>query len=919
MNILWRLASRLYALTLLSFPPQHRAEYRAEMLDAFTRETTERRRRHGAWQALRFALAAGFNVVAAGMGERRRGRQSGRTTGRNFAPGALGRDLVHAVRSLAKARAFTLVCVISLGIGIGTVIAILVLLRVSTGPPPGIAEKGLVELLITPQGSLRAQVGDWAVDTWSYPDFVDVRDADTGMTIAGWTTGESVLRLPDGGGGVRLDTMYVSANYFTTVGVSVARGRGFDPAEASRPDAFARSEGGPEVIVGHGFWQNRLGADPEIIGRTIFVNGISHVVVGVAPDGVRGHLAQQRPGFDLWLPLRQHPRLAGPGRLRFDRDVDWVRVLGRLSPDTSLFEANAVVSSIMAGLAERHPASNGLKSASVEPYFGMGARQRADGILVRAAGLGAAGMVLLVVCLNISGMVLVRSATRERELAVRLAIGASRGRLMQYLLSEAVVLAMLGGALGAAVIFGAPAVLAWWFDTPVAQGLRPDAPIVATCVGLCFATSLVFGLLPAVRFSRPTLVSALKDEAAGGGRRVGRIHRLTAAVQAGIAVPFLVTGGVLLDQIRTTATADLGFEPAGLFAAPLDLDAAGRAGDDAAFRLRTVQNHLDRASGVVSVAVANGLPLDSEIRVIQVVRDGAPAPVRAHTTRVSPGYLETMGVGLLRGRGITSDDRTGSEPVVVISEPLAARLFPDGEALGERLTFALDGQAADFRWPHLALPAPAQAFTVVGVTADSATSHLGPATPQLFVPLAQHPASRLFVIARSSAATAAMASAFENAVTDLYPDPDVIRSGLVTGDGLVRRSMRELAVGSTLAGIVGAVALTLAALGVFGVVGFMVATRTREIGIRIALGATRSRVLGTVLGDALKLALPGVAAGLVVAIAIVREISWYSLGSVEPLLYAAAAATALFVALIAGLPAARRAAAVEPIVAMRSE
>ena len=265
-------------------------------------------------------------------------------------------------------------------------------------------------------------------------------------------------------------------------------------------------------------------------------------------------------------------------------------------------------------------------------------------------------------------------------------------------------------------------------------------------------------------------MTALKDEA-GGGRRVGRLHRWTAAVQAGLAVPFIVVGGLQLDQFRATANADLGFDPAGLFAMPLDIAAAKRADSDAGFVLRTVQSHVARAGGVLSVSIANGLPLDSQSRETRVVRAGAPAAVRVHTTRVSPGYLDTMGIPLLRGRGITSDDQAGTEPVVVITQALATRVFPNEEPVGARLTFALDGSHApvDPRWPHRSVPSAQQTFTVVGVTADLVDAYLGPPEPQLFVPLAQHPTPQVYVIARSSAGPQAMSSAFESAVGGLYP------------------------------------------------------------------------------------------------------------------------------------------------------
>jgi hypothetical protein len=236
-------------------------------------------------------------------------------------------------------------------------------------------------------------------------------------------------------------------------------------------------------------------------------------------------------------------------------------------------------------------------------------------------------------------------------------------------------------------------------------------------------TSLVFGLAPAIRFSQPVILSALKDGARGGGRRYGRFHRLTAAVQAGIAVPFLVIGGVKLDQARVSASADLGFTPAGLFAAPLNLAAA----EDKPLLLLTAQNNLAAASGVASVTLADGLPLDFVNRATRVSREGDGALAPARTTRVGPGYLETMGIGLLRGRGIAPGDRAGGELVVVISEPLATRLFSMRDPLGERLRCALEGNEQ-------------RLFTVVGVTADVVGSQMGNPRQQMFVPLARHPA-----------------------------------------------------------------------------------------------------------------------------------------------------------------------------------
>lgn len=835
------------------------------------------------------------------------------------------RDLSHAVRALAKARAFTLVCVASLGVGMGTVIAILMIVRAIVGTPPLINPDGLVELLVRPHGPLRAQT-DGDRDSWTYPDFVDLAEADTGMTLTAWTFGETILRTGESDEPLRMASMYVSPNYFTTVGVGLARGGGFEAAREAAPAA-------PVVVLDHDLWLNHLGARADIIGATVTLNRVPHVVVGVTPARFRGHVGpEDSPDVRLWIPLSQHPRLQASDAFRFARELEWLKVIGRLSPGTTLIRAQTSASAVMAGLADRHPATNQYKAAAaVEPYHPMGARAQGDVQVAQAILFGLSGMVLFIVCLNVSGMMLVRAATRERELSVRLALGAGRARLVQYILSEALVIALLGGAVAVSIIFGIPAALLWYFDFwhRDLDLFRPDVWTYLMCVGLCFVTTLVFGLLPAIRFSRPNLITALKDDAGGGGRRVGRLHRWTAAIQAGVAVPFLVMGGVKLDQVRTAAAADVGFQPLGLYTARVDLSGGGKAdvAKDAQFVMQQVSRNLAQATGVTAVALADGIPLDFRQRRVRVFRDGHATPVYAHTTRVDEHFFDTLGIRLVRGRGITRQDTAGAALVVVLSEPLAAQLFPGEEAVGKRLTFSIESLSSVAPGPNRetlkAQGAVAPTFTVVGVTADVVTSQMGTERPQMFVPLAQHLSTSVVAIARTSGYVSdqTMAASFKTAVTAV--DPDFAPSTVISGARIVRRSVVDLATHSALAVVCAGVALTLAALGVYGVVGFMVATRTREIGVRMALGASRPRVLRTVLSDAVKVVVPGVALGLVLAVLVVRGANlpetWYELGGVEPLAYALAAGVAMAVALVAGLPSARRAMKINPIQAMRSE
>ena len=839
---------------------------------------------------------------------------------------SITRDLAHAVRSLAKERAFTLVCVISLGIGMGAIVALATFTRMITSPARGIDTSGLTELLVLPLGPLRAKAGEWALERWSYPDYQALRAADSGMAITGWTRESSQFggQTPDKKTAPpRVATLYVSANYFSTFGVSLARGPGFDAAIDDAPSAE------PRVVMSHDFWQSRVAGDPEIIGKSVTIDGVPHTVVGITPADFRGHFHFfEAPGSVLFIPLERHPRLRANPNLRDDRTVDWVRIHGRLAPGVDIKRANTLVSATVAGLAQRHPASNEFKAATVEPYYSQGAAGWPEGRRVISVMFSLAGAVLLIVCLNISGMMLVRGANRERELSIRAALGAGRRRLIQHLFFEAVLIASAGGALSAFVLFGIPALVGWYIGAPVPEEIDLDAAGVVISSGLCLLVSVLFGLMPAVRFSRPNLIRALKEDAGGGGRHTIRVHRVAAMVQIGIAVPFLVLSGVMLDRVRT---AEFGFPTDGLAAARLPAPVGPER--EAGFSIRRVRDNLQQASGVRSVALAEGMPIDFDYRLFRVGRKDGAEFVTAQVTRVGENFLETVGAPLLRGRTITLEDRIMAAPVAVISEPLAKQLFPATEPIGERVTITLEDALVLVR-PARSLNEESreQEFTIVGVSADFATSQLTTERPQILMPLPEALAPTVHLIARGAPGDEPkLKAALESALRELGVEalPGVAFAGIVTGKDLVQKSLGDLISESIGVAFAGGVVLILAALGIVGVVGFMVATRTREIAVRMALGSTRLRVFRLMLSDIVKLVIPGVAAGVLLAAVLIRTMEDVlgtpltlgptPLGVMEPLIYVLASAIAVSVALLAGLPAARRAISVQPMVAMRSE
>lgn len=823
-------------------------------------------------------------------------------------------DLAYAMRTLAKERAFTLVCVVSLGIGMGAVVALATLGRAIMAPARGIDTDGLVEVLVLPQGPLREKAGEWALERWSYPDYQALRDADVGMDVTGWSLDSSEVGepTPEQKAPVRVPTLYVSPNYLRTFGVPLARGTGFDAAHDDAPSAE------PRVILSHDFWTSRVGSDPDIVGNTVVVDGVPHTVVGITPEDFRGHfhLVQAPPSL-LFVPLERHPRLRQEANLRNDRTSEWLRIHGRLAPGVSLAQANGLVGSAVATLASRYPATNQFKAATVEPYASLGAAGRPESMRVFSVLMTLAGAVLLIVCVNVSGMMLIRGATRAHELSVRAALGAGRRALAQHLFFEALVLACAAGTLSAGVVFGIPALIGWWMGAPVPAEFDFDAAGALLAAGLCLVVSVLFGLLPAIRFSRPSLLPALQENAGRGGTQRIRAHRIAAMVQIGIAVPFLVTSGVMIDRVRT---ADYGFPLDGLAGARIPASARQHDGGS----IRSAIADLRQAAGVRAVAVADGMPIDFDYREWRVGRADRGAFATAHVTHVGEHFLETIGAPLLHGRTITADDRQMDAAVAVISHALAERLFSDADAVGQRLTVSLeDGREQD--------------VTVIGVTGDFASSQLTTTRLQLLLPLpdvsaAENVAATMHLIVRGEPGDEPrLTSALETALRGLGVEalPGVAFPGIVTGPELDEKSKADLVAEGTAVGVAGGLVLVVAALGILGVVGFMVATRTREFAVRMALGSTRRRVFGLMLSDTFKLVVPGVTGGVLLAAVLIRTmqdvmgtpltVGPEPLGVMEPVIYAAASILTVTVALLAGLPAARRATSIDPMAAIRSE
>ena len=820
------------------------------------------------------------------------------------------RDLTLAVRSLSRARAFSLVCVASLGVGMVPVLAVPYGARIFDTPPVGLETETLVEVVTSTEESRQA------TNKWSYPDYVALRDAGVGAALFGWAGNNTEVRLaPSQGGRLTATTLFVSTNYFPTLGLPLALGQGF------------RDSTDPQVVVSFNFWKRTLGGQPDTIGSILTINNTAYTVVGVAPDLFAGHLGLQ--DAQLFLPLERHPLVSEDDGIRFDRAREWVNIHGRLTPGSTHEQASAAVRALTMELAKEHAATNALKYGLAERYYPAGALEQGEIRVIRTVFQTLATLPLLVVCLNIAGMVQVRSAIRERELSIRQAIGATRGLLMRQLLAESLVLAAVGVAIASLVLFNIAPLVAWWQGQPLpprlASAFRVDAMMLGIVAVLCLVTTLVFGWLPASRFSRPVIITALKDEAGGGGVRVGRFQRVAVALQIAIATPLLILSAMTLDRVRATAVNELGFDAEQLYFGPLVV--RGVDANTAAARVEGARQSLASMPGVAAVTIADGLPLDFRYRITRVATQPgegiAPVTASVHVTRVGRDYFETLGIPVIRGRGFSDADQAGSEPVTILAKPLAERLFPNEEPLGKRITFAT-GEKIE------------RTLTVVGVSADFPTSQMSTNRAQLVLPLSQYQdvlkdsvhvnddlggSAHLQLIVRSTPGESGerMTAALDTTLRDL--DPEFETRSITTGAALREKSVRDFLTQAAVAGVVGGVLLMLAALGIYGVVGLMVATRVREIAIRVALGASRRQVIGLVLFDVLKLITPGVGVGILLAVAFVKlngEDFGIALSALEPLAYMIGAAVAVVIAIVASVAPARRAASVQPMVAMRS-
>jgi putative ABC transport system permease protein len=799
---------------------------------------------------------------------------------------------------LAKNPGFTAVAVITLALGIGANTAIFSIVNSVLLRPLPLPDSNRLAVLGCPTGAKPA------ISPCSYPDFEDFsRHNHSFQSLGAYIT--SALTLIGHGSPQVVGCAFVTPSLLEALDLRPALGRRFD----SRDDDPGAD---PVAVVTDHFWRTTLNADPHVIGRVVHLGDKNFTIVGVAP---RGFEFPMNSGIDAWLPDVQSTMFTE--KARSSRSSQWMKVLGRLNPDVSIGQAQAEMATIAKRLSGQYPKDDANLTIDVEPLrkFVLG-----DTTTLLWALLAAVGFVLLIACANVANLILTRSTGQEKEIAIRAALGASRGRLISRLLSESLVLASVGGGLGL--------LIAAWGMTPLAHYIPERLPgladvhldwkVLLFTIGLSVLTGLFFGSLPALLASKPDLLSALKEggrSAEQGASRRGLRSALAVAEQA-LAVVLLVGAGLALKSFYSLTRVDLGFDAEHVLGTGVLLSGTQYSTDDAraSFYQRTLAK-LHTLSGAESVAIGTDLPLQGSNVGTDFIIPGRPAPTEAErqqqqvsTEGVSPSYFRTLQIELLRGRAFTADDSANSAPVAIVSEMVARRYWPGQDPVGQQITLNFSPL-----WPNVPR-------TIVGVVGDIRHQNLDqPPSPTVYTPYAQTPWPFLSVVVRARGNPGALTKPLQTLL--LSEDPRLVLNTIRPLDYYRGQDVAPHRFTMALLGMFAVLALVLAGVGVYGVISYSVAQRSHEIGVRMALGAAKGDVLHMVLRQGMLLTLLGIAIGWAGGLVSTRFLTslLYGVKPVDPATFVAVSVVLAAVAALACYIPARRAAAVDPIVALRNE
>lgn len=796
-------------------------------------------------------------------------------------------DFRFALRQLLRSPGFAIVAALTLALGIGANTAIFsvvngVLLR----PLPWPGSDALVQVLhVTPTSAIVAM---------SPPDYLDMKeDAAQALTLAGFDN--LGYTLTGDGDPLRVVGAATSASFFEVLGVSPALGRGFFDEE---------NEPGRELVtvLSHGLWTDRFGADPSIVGREVRINDVPHTVVGVMPADF------EFGAFQLFTPLVYDETFRG------GRGQVYLQVIGRLVGGATLAQAEAEVVRTATRLSATYPDSNQNRSARLVPLKEQMIGDVRPALLIL---LGTVGLVLLIACANVANLLLARGSARSGEIAVRAALGARRSRLVRQLLSESLLLAAVGGALGLLLAFwGTDLLVALQpANVPRLSGVAVDGTVIGFTAGIVLLTAVLFGLAPALQATRPDLVESIKEggrSAASGGRKSLRSGLVVTEIA--LAVLLVIGAGLLIRSFSLLQSVEPGFSTEQTIAFTLSLPEANYPEDHQSERFYSdFLERLEALPGVASAGAVLGLPLSGTNITISFSVPGRPEPPPGQSTSLqtriaTPGYFSTIGIPVLEGRAFTEADRADAPQVAILNASAARMIFPDGDPLGERI---------EMGWYRDYVQVGGE---VVGVVGDVRQFGLAEDfVPEIYFPHAQVPTTGMTVIARSEGDPTEIIGAARRELAAL--DPSLPLWNVRTLEQVLDQSISQPRFYTLLLSIFAGIALVLSAIGIFGVMSYAVTQRTRELGVRLALGATPSHVLALVVRQGGTLVAAGLALGLLGAWAATRLMSslLYGVTATDATIFMAVPMLLGAVALTACYLPARKASRLDPVAALRGE
>jgi putative ABC transport system permease protein len=811
-------------------------------------------------------------------------------------------EIRHALRLLARNPGFTTIATLSLALAIGANSAIFSLADALLLRPLQVLEPSRVVTISTDR-----QDGTDGIGGVSFADYGDFRDRLRSFEgIAGFDYGplsfaKSAAENPQ----MRFAVM-VTNNYFNVLGVQPVLGRAFTGGEGQVPGRDAL------VVLSHDFWRSEFSGDPNIIGRTVRINAIDFTVIGVAPKDFHSTDEYVRPYF--YVPLSMEQRLQGlPKDPLADRSNHSLEVKARLKSGATREGAQAEIDSLWKGLQPLHTEADRNRLPHVRTELQARIQSGPDDAFLVALLMALTGVVLMIACANVANLLLGRARARTREIAIRMSLGISRARLVRQLLTESLVLALLGTALGLAFAYAGIRFLQNIkvpTDVPVVISPQLDLRVLVFAVLLGILSAILFGLTPALQATNTSLVAALKSAEVQTMRKSMLGRNALVIAQLAMAMLLLVSTSMLLDGFRRTLRLSPGFRIDHLLTAQFDTSLVHYTPQQSHDFYRNLRDRMAQLPGVRAVALGSVIPLSPQQRSEAVIPEGYSFPkgqteANTMTSIVDENYFSVMNTRLLRGRAFTASDQQGAPLVAIVNQEFARRYWPNQDPIGKRIRLA----GMDNAW-----------MEIVGVAQTATYAYVGePPNPFLYLPLAQNERSLLALFMDTSADPAALGSALRQTVHSLDPDQPVFN--LRTMSELYRQRAGVTRMIMEIVGSMGMVGLSLAVIGLYGLVAYSVARRTHEIGIRMAIGARRADVLRMVLQQGLRLSLLGIFIGGVISIVTTRLLMAGLAGLAKPTVatYVAVPGALLVVTLAACYLPAHRASRVEPMKALRYE